>query len=118
MTTQSMLVSWVQMPERGQFCVRVEDDLVRSGVVAVGTKERFIVTLDYGEDVGLVLDTALYDPAVHGSRIPGFRLIRPLGEADGKTLQENEKLAVAMRSAFLTALKDRAADLRIPRVRL
>ena len=118
MTTQVLLVSRVQMPERGQFCVRVDDDLVHSGMVASGTRGRFVVMLDYGEDVGQVIETMPYDPAVHGSRIPGFRLIRPLDEADAKTLQENEKLAVAMRNAFLTAAKDRASDLKIPSARL
>ena len=58
MEAGEMLVSRVQMPERGVFLVRVDEDLVRSGVVKEGTKGRFMVLLDYGEDVGVVIETA------------------------------------------------------------
>lgn len=119
MDEPEMLLARVQMPERGVFLVRVEDSLARSGVVGEGAKGRFVVALDYGEDVGKVLDAARYDPAVHGDRIPGFRLVRPFDEEiDGRTVAENETLAAAMCSSFLTAAKESVPDMRIPSARL
>ena len=114
----SLLVSKVLMPERGVFIVRVDDELALSGVVAVGTKGKFVVQLDYGEDVGTVTDTEPYDSEVHGPRIPGFRLVRPLAEQDEKTISENEALATAMSNAFHATMKETVPDLRIPVARL
>ena len=114
----ALLVSKVLMPERGLFTVRVDEGLILSGAVSAGTKGRFVVSLDYGEDVGTVIETASFDPPVHGARIPGFRLVRPLVEADGKTLTENETLAATMRSAFLEESRKSIPDLRLPSARL
>ncbi len=118
MEAGGMLVSRVQMPERGVFLVRVDDGLVRAGAVDEGTKGRFVVSLDYGEDVGDVVETVWYDPNVHGTRIPGFRLLRPYEEQDGRVIVENAKLATAMCGSFLAAAKETVPDLRIPCARL
>ena len=118
MEAGEMLVSRVQMPERGVFLVRVDDDLVRSGAVSEGTKGRFVVSLDYGEDVGVAIETTWYDPATHGTRIPGYRLVRPFEEQDGRVIIENTKLAAAMCSSFLAAAKVTVPDLRVPCARL
>ena len=118
MSGPEMLVSKVLMPERGVFLVRVDDDLAFAGAVAVGTRGRFVVSLDYGEDVGTVVATERYDPAQHGTRIPGFRLVRPFAPSDERTLAENDTLAAAMCSSFRTAVKESVPDLRIPRARL
>lgn len=115
---QEFLISKVLMPERGVFTVRVEDALVASGTVSEGMTGRFIVSLDYGEDVGTVIETSNFDPSVHGTRIPGFRLVRPLTAADGKTLTENEALAATMRNAFLEESRKSIPDLRLPSARL
>ena len=117
MATQ-LLVAKVQMPERGVFTVRVDEELARTGCVSQGTTGRFIVALDYGEDVGTVVETGFYDPAVHGDRIPGFRLVRPFEPEDEKVLEENAVRAEKMRAAFLTAARERLPELRIPVVRL
>ena len=116
--SQEFLISKVLMPERGVFTVRVADDLVASGTVSEGMTGRFIVSLDYGEDVGTVIETASFDPSVHGARIPGFRLVRPFAAADGKTLTENEALAATMRNAFLEESRKSIPDLRLPSARL
>lgn len=113
-----ILVAQVLMPERGVFTVRVDDRLVSSGVVGEGVGGRFIVALDYGEDVGRVFGVRPYVPSVHGDRIPGFRIVRPLDEQDEKTLAENDTLAAAMRNAFLSFAKDAAPDIRVPVARL
>jgi cell fate regulator YaaT (PSP1 superfamily) len=113
-----VLVAKVLMPERGVFAVRVDELLVSSGVVTVGTKGRFVVMLDYGEDVGQVFCTQPYDPAVHGDRLPGFRIVRAFEDKDQKILSENETLASAMRNAFLSFAKDSIQDIRIPVARL
>ena len=86
MSVPAMLVSKVLMPERGVFLVRVDDELTFTGAVKEGTKGRYIVSLDYGEDVGSVIATERYDSAVHGSRIPGFRLVRLFAPQDERTL--------------------------------
>ena len=113
-----ILVAKVVMPEKGVFAVRVDGRLACSGAVEEGASGRFVVALDYGEDVGNVFGVRKYDPAIHGERVPGFRLVRPLEEKDEKTLAENDALAAAMRNAFLSFAKDVAPDIRIPVARL
>lgn len=113
-----ILVARVLMPERGVFMVRVDDSLVSSGAVKEGVGGRFIVVLDYGEDVGTLFDVRPYDPAVHGDRIPGFSVVRPFGTKDERVLAENETLSAAMRSAFISFAKDAIPDVRVPVARL
>ena len=113
-----LLISKVLMPERGVFTVRVADDLVASNTVSEGMTGRFVVSLDYGEDVGTVIETAPYDPAVHGDRIPGFRLLRPLMPKDEAMMAENAGRADEMLAVFLEEARMTLPDLRIPAVRL
>ena len=113
-----ILVAKVLMPERGVFTVRVDESLVASGEVKSGAAGRFVVALDYGDDVGKAFCVQPYDPSVHGERIPGFRLLRILEDRDEKTLQENETLAAAMRNAFLSFARDAVPDIRVPVARL
>lgn len=115
---ENVLVAKVLMPEKGVFAVRADEPPASSSGIAQGTVGRFIVALDYGEDLGKVFDISPYDPAVHGERIPGFRLVRPFEERDEKILSENETLANAMRNAFLSFVKDSVPDIRIPAARL
>ena len=118
MTENDILVAKVLMPERGVFAVRVDEPLVISGDVKSGMAGRFVVALDYGEDVGRAFCIEAYDPEMHGERIPGFRLLRTLDARDEKTLSENETLAAAMRNAFHSFVKDAVKDIRIPVARL
>ena len=114
---EPLLVATVQMPERGVFTVRVDDALAVAGVPS-DAKGRFIVALDYGEDVGDVVGVETYDPSVHGPRIPGFRLVRPFEAADERTLAENSRRAEEMRKAFLEVARETLPDLRVPCARL
>ena len=113
-----ILVAKALMPERGVFAVRVDEPLAVSGTVNADTNGRFVVALDYGEDVGRIFGVRRYDPAVHGDRVPGFRIVRELEAQDEKTLSENETLSSAMRNAFLSFAKDSVHDIRIPVARL
>ena len=113
-----ILVAKALMPERGVFAVRVEESLVVSGAVTADTSGRFVVALDYGEDVGRIFGVQLYVPSVHGDRVPGFRVVRELEAQDEKTLSENETLSSAMRNAFLSFAKDAVGDIRVPVARL
>ena len=113
-----ILVAKALMPERGVFAVRVDESLVASGVVTEKTSGRFVVALDYGEDVGRIFCVQQYSPEVHGDRLPGFRVVRELEEQDEKTLSENVTLSSAMRNAFLSFAKDAVHDIRIPVARL
>jgi hypothetical protein len=115
---EDILVGRALMPERGVFVVRIDDSLSASGAVAKGSSGRFIVSLDYGEDEGYVFDVRPYDPAVHGERIPGFRVLRPFEGRDAKIVEENETLAAAMCSAFASFAKDVLPDIRVPVARL
>lgn len=114
----ALLVSKVLMPERGLFTVRVDETLIRAGDVKAGAKGRFIVSLDYGEDVGNVIETVPYDPAVHGERIPGFRLVRLFAPQDEEILAANATRAEEMRAAFLSEARKTLPSLRIPCARL
>ena len=116
--SHELFISKVLMPEHGVFAVRVEDDLVASGVVSEGSTGRFVVALDYGEDVGTVIETVPYDPAAHGERLPGFRLLRPVAPQDEATMAENAVRAEEMRVAFLAGTQKTYPDLRVPSVRL
>ena len=118
MPDSGIFVAKVLMPERGVFTVRVDESLIESGMVKPGTSGRFVVSLDYGEDVGRVFCVQPYDPQVHGERVPGFRLLRILEARDEKILAENETLAAAMRNAFISFVKDAVRDIRIPVARL
>lgn len=113
-----VLVARVLMPERGVFTVRVDDSLVSSGVVREGVGGRFIVALDYGEDAGTVFDVRPYDPVVHGDRPPGFSVVRPFDAQDERVVAENETLAAAMRSAFVSFAREAVPDIRVPVARL
>ena len=118
MPDSGIFVTKVLMPERGVFTVRVDEPLIASGTVKPGTSGRFVVSLDYGEDVGQSFCVQPYDPQIHGDRVPGFRLLRILEARDEKILTENETLAAAMRNAFLSFVKDTVRDIRIPVARL
>lgn len=111
-------VAKVLMPERGVFTVRVDGRFLSLQKAGEGMSGRFVVALDYGEDVGRVFAVQPYDSAVHGDRVPGFRVVRPLGPQDEKTIAENETLATAMRNAFISFAKDSVRDIRVPIARL
>ncbi len=113
MNEKQPLVAHVLMPERGMFLVCLPEGFDSP----YGT--RCIVHLDYGEDVAEVRCAATYDPDLHGPRIPGFRLIRPLTPEDTERLEANERLAESMCVTFqkLAAAEGHAA-LRIVHRRL
>ena len=88
-------VARVLMPEKGMFLVCLPEGFDSPR----GT--RCVVQLDYGEDVAEVKGAGRYDPEKHGSRIPGFRLVRPLGPDDADRLKANAELAQSMVVTFL-----------------
>lgn len=88
-------VARVLMPERGVFLVCLPEGFDSPR----GTK--CVVQLDYGEDVAEVKWSGPYDPGMHGTRIPGFHLIRPLGPDDAGRLEANASLAESMVVTFL-----------------
>ena len=88
-------VARVMMPEKGVFLVGLPEGYDSP----VGTK--CLVRLDYGEDVAEVKMAQAYDPVLHGDRIPGFRLIRPLTGDDDAHLKANAELAESMCVTFL-----------------
>ena len=63
------VVAQVMMPEKGLFLVRCTCEPPRYGA-------QVLVSLDYGQDLGMVTESGEYDPDRHGSRLPGFQLLR------------------------------------------
>ena len=106
------LVARVLMPERGVFLVCLPEGFDSP----CGT--RCLVQLDYGEDVGEVKCAAPYDPAAHGPRIPGFRLLRPFRPEDAARLEANDALAKSMCVTFLKLAAAAGHRLRIVHQRL
>jgi cell fate regulator YaaT (PSP1 superfamily) len=105
-------VAYVLMPERGMFLVCLPEGFDSP----YGT--RCVVHLDYGEDVAEVRCAATYSPEIHGTRIPGFRLIRPLAPEDDARLAANEDLAESMCVTFLKLAAAEGHALRIVHRRL
>ncbi|MBQ8112371.1 MAG: hypothetical protein IJ146_04115 [Kiritimatiellae bacterium] len=111
MTDDAIVVAQVVMPEKGVFLVRCVCEGPPPGAHA-------LVTLDYGADIGLVTACAEYDPERHGSRVPGFQLLRLKNDGDDSQIADNERLSTEMRNAFAQAAQARAPDLRVPYARL
>jgi cell fate regulator YaaT (PSP1 superfamily) len=111
MNDDAIVVARVMMPEKGVFLVRCVCEGPPPGVQA-------LVTLDYGADFGLVTSCAEYDPEQHGSRVPGFQLLRLKDDGDDAQIAENEKRALEMRGIFTKAAQMRASDIRVPYARL
>ena len=111
MSDDAIVVAQVVMPEKGVFLVRCVCESPPPGAHA-------LVTLDYGADIGLVTACAEYDPERHGSRVPGFQLLRLKNDGDDSQIADNERLSVEMRNAFANAAQARVPDLRVPYARL
>jgi len=111
MTGDETVVAQVVMPEKGVFLVRCVCEGPPPGAQA-------LVTLDYGADIGLVTACEEYDPEKHGSRVPGFQLLRLKNDGDDAQIADNERLSLEMRNAFANAAQSRAPDLRVPYARL
>lgn len=110
--TEAPVVAQVVMPEKGIFLVRC------TGAAPLAYGTQVLVSLDYGQDIGMVTESGLYDSARHGPRIPGFQLLRAKRAEDDATLAENEKLSLAMRTTFLKTAQATVPDLRVPYARL
>jgi len=106
---EEIQVAQVVMPEKGLFMVRVMGERPVYGT-------QVLVALDYGNDLGMVTATAVYDPERHGPRPPGFQLVRAKTAADDEQIAANEKLAQAMCTTFIKTAG--LSDLRIPYARL
>jgi len=107
-----MLVTDVTMPERGTFLVRCALPSPPDSGTPV------LVTLDYGLDTGVAGRTVPFDPTVHGSRIPGYQLMRVRTRDDAATCAENDRLAKSMGATFLRLAQPKIPDLRLCYVRL
>ena len=109
--TNAPEVALVVMPEKGQFLVRCVCPPPRPGTLAVGA-------LDYGQDIGLVVETGAYDAARHGPRPPGFQLLRPATDEDRAAQAGRAEQARAMGAAFARIAQTAVSDIRVPYARL
>ncbi len=114
MIEEDVMLARVEMPERGLFTVRMPDPPEPAPKVG----DEAVVNLDYGEDFCRVVDTAFYDPMRHGPRVPGFQVVRMLGERDRVTIQENRRLAGSMADMVARSAAPNVPGLRIGYSRL
>lgn len=114
---QDILVATVQMPERGTFLLRADAGIDVSGLPQGAIHAQCVVQLDYDEDVGSVRAIVPYSAERHGDRPPAFRLLRRVTDEDRQVMEENARLAEAMRGMFRDAVRN-ASDMRIPYARL
>ena len=105
-------VARVLMPERGVFLVCLPEGFDSPR----GTK--CVVQLDYGEDIAEVKWAGPYDPGQHGTRIPGFHLIRPVGPDDTGRIEANASLAESMSVTFLKLASADGHELEVVHKRL
>jgi len=105
----------VVMPERGVFLVRCPDSI---SIDECQPGRKAIVMLDYGLDSGEIVSAAQYDPAIHGDRVPGYRLDRFLQDGDAERIAENSDLADKMKSSFEETVVADVPDFRILSARL
>lgn len=91
-----MTVAKVQMPERGVFICRVAEE----GAFMPG--DSCLVELDYGRDIGCVLEAyALPDADIAAGRVPSFRVLRKANAEDRKKEAENGAVAEKAAKAFM-----------------
>ncbi len=108
---RALLLARVIMPEKGVFSVRCPKDGIGKGC-------RAVVNLGYGPDVGVVLGTEFYDPAVHGASVPGYLLIRAASDADEREIASQRQDAARMKDAFLRLARETEPEIRILHLRL
>ncbi len=95
MATQK--IARVKMPEKGLFWVRA--------VPQAKPGDKYVVTLDYGEDECIVKEIIDFNPEIHGNRLPSYTLIRPLGDVEERMIADNKKLAASICRAFVVSAR-------------
>ncbi len=95
-------IARVKMPEKGLFWVR--------SVPQAKPGEKYVVTLDYGEDECIVKEIEDFNPEIHGNRLPSYTLIRPFTDTDERIISDNKKLAASICRAFVVAAQAEYPD--------
>lgn len=109
------LVASVLMSERGVFLVRCPDSV---SLEDCRRGRKAVVSLDYGIDTGEIVSAAAYDAALHGARLPGYRLDRFVQESDAARFAENAEMASRMTEDFGRLVRAEVPDMRIVASRL
>ena len=106
-------VARIRMPENGVFLCRVAPSL------AVLPGETCIVELDYGLDVGTVLELfGLNDHALVGEKIPAYRVVRKWDPEDCTRTAESEAIAERAKQAFMLSASHEKGHVKILHARL
>lgn len=101
-------VARVRMPENGVFLCRV------GGSLSLMPRDACVVELDYGLDVGVLLE--LFGMNENGSgneRMPSFRLARKASPEDENRIAENVKLAEKAKGAFQLSVSREKGHVRV-----
>lgn len=108
-----MLLARVVLPERTVFVCRLpEREAFKAG-------EMCIVELDYGRDLGKILEIfPLEDEERSGGKIPAFRVIRHPNEDDSLQAGENRKVAQEIVRDFLSLASRDHAGARVWHARI
>ena len=90
-----MTVAKIRMPEKGIFVCRV----LEANRFKIG--DQCIVELDYGKDIGEVLEVYELTPKeLSQNKLPAFRVVRLVGPEDQKKLVENDREATRLGNEF------------------
>lgn len=101
-------VARIRMPEKGVFVFRVPASVV------LMPGDACVVELDYGLDIGVVLELyGLNEEGGGSEKPPAFRVIRKRGGGDEGRVVENEELAEKARLAFVQSTSHEKGHVKI-----
>jgi len=101
-------VARIRMPENGVFVCRV------SPALTVLPGDSCVVEVDYGLDVGVVLELfGINETSSGGERSPAFRVVRKCEGEDQPRLKENESLAEKARKAFSLSISKEKGNVKL-----
>jgi len=105
-------VARVRMPENGVFTCRV------SPGANLLPGDLCVVDLDYGLDIGTVLELfGIGDETATGERMPSFRIVRKIESVDDTRIRENDELAEKAKKAFSLLVGRQKGGVKILHVR-
>lgn len=105
-------VARIRMPENGVFLCRVAPSL------ALLPGERCLAELDYGLDVGTLLELyGVHAGASDSDKAPSYRIVRKIGPADAERIQEREMAAERAKHAFMQSASHEKGHVKILHIR-
>lgn len=105
-------VARIRMPENGVFLCRA------SQTVDLMPGDACLVELDYGLDVGIILELfGVNENAADSERLPTFRVVRKITTSNDERMSENKALSEKAKKAFLLSVCREKGNVKILHVR-